>query len=317
MFFRSTAESFDQQIAERGLTDSLDLGLRTIEVKNIVGSLNRWQDFDSHFRFKLTSKAAIERYAGIKNALERGITLPPVILYKIKNKYYVVDGNHRVAAAKEIGQTYIDAVITEYLPPGNSVEHLLWREQSNFEYRTGLTGIEFTELGLYENLLLQIEQFEKDGYEQRHLNYSFFNVAKQWYEEIYLPVVKQIREEKLLNDFPNRTEADLFLYACYHRIAKGRLTNEKVSYRDALADFRPTDQKSLKDKIFDTINSLLQLNEDAEECPYGLILDEDGLVRVARNCGGCTKCHLSLEEQANLGTTQVITNEDLDTYHKL
>lgn len=317
MFFRSTAESFDKQLAESGLTDSLDLGLRTIEVEKIVGSLNRWQDLDSHFRFKLTSRAAMERYAGIKKALEKGVTLPPVILYKIKDKYYVVDGNHRVAAAKEIGQTYIDAAITEFLPPGNSVEHLLWREKSSFEYRTGLSGIEFTELGLYGNLLLQIEQFEEEEYEQYHLNYSFFNVAKQWYDEIYLPVVEQIKAEKLLNEFPNRTEADLFLYATYHRMAKSRLTNDQVTYREALADFRPTTQKSLKDKIFDTINNLLRLNENSHDCPYGLIIDEDGLVRVTPNCGGCTKCHMGQSEQSTPGSAQVITNEDLDNFHKL
>lgn len=53
--------------------------------------------------------------------------LPPVDLYKIKDKYYVVDGNHRVAAAKEIGQIYIDAYVTEFLPTGDTPQHLLWR----------------------------------------------------------------------------------------------------------------------------------------------------------------------------------------------
>jgi len=51
-------------------------------------------------------------------------------------------------------------------------------------------------------------------------------------------VVALIKKQRLLDDFPNRTEADLFLYASYHKVAKSRLTNQNVSYRDALADFK-------------------------------------------------------------------------------
>ncbi len=312
MLYRNTIESFEHQFAKSGLTDSLDLGLRTVEVKKIVGSVNRWQDFDSHFRFKLTSRTAMERYARIKRALERGEYLPPVELYKIKDSYYVVDGNHRVAAAKEIGQTYIDAYITEYIPPGTSAERLLWRERSQFEYRTGLSGIKFTELGLYQELFQQIKLFEEGEYEQFHLTYSFFHVARQWYDEIYLPVVEQIRKEKLLDDFPNRTEADLFLYATYHKMAKGRLTNETISYRQALEDFRPGGPKTLREKIRDTITSLLRLNDNSQDCPYGLILDEDGLVKITRNCGGCTKCHLNEPGGVPPKGPQIITDEDIN-----
>ena len=66
--------------------------------------------------------------------------------------------------------------------------------------------------------------------------------SQLWYNDVYLPVIKQIQQEKLLDQFVGRTEADLFLYATYHRIAKSRLMNENVSYREALADFalRPT-----------------------------------------------------------------------------
>ena len=146
MFSRGTIESFNRQVAEQNLTETIELGLRTVEVKKIVGSVNRWQDFDSKFRFRLTSRTAMERYARIKKALEDGVVLPPVDLYKVKDKYYVVDGNHRVAAAKEIGQIYIDAYVTEFLPAGDSVQHLLWRERANFEYRSVISDIYFTEV---------------------------------------------------------------------------------------------------------------------------------------------------------------------------
>jgi len=315
MFSRGTIESFNRQVAEQNLTETIELGLRTVEVKKIVGSVNRWQDFDSKFRFRLTSRTAMERYARIKKALEDGVVLPPVDLYKVKDKYYVVDGNHRVAAAKEIGQIYIDAYVTEFLPAGDSVQHLLWRERANFEYRTGLSDIQFTELGLYQELLKQIERYEQEEYKRYYINDSFLHVAKQWYHEIYLPVVEEIRREKLLDDFPNRTEADLFLYATYHRIAKSRLTQENVTYREALADLRPSEKKTLKDKIFDVINSLLRLNDNVHDCPHGLIVDEDGLVKVTKNCEACVKCDRSAA--ARVDEPMILSEDDVQGMHKL
>ena len=71
------------------------------------------------------------------------------------------------------------------------------------------------------------------------------HAASSWYEEIYKPVVQLIRKQRLLEDFPNRTEADLFLYAPYHKLAKSRLTNQSVSYREALADFQVEEHRSL------------------------------------------------------------------------
>ena len=93
-------------------------------------------------------------------------------LYKVKDRYYVVDGNHRVAVAKEVGQTYIDAYVTEYLPPGNTKEHLLWRERSVFQRQTGLLDIKFTELGAYEKLLTKsatTRQRNRSGWAWRSL----------------------------------------------------------------------------------------------------------------------------------------------------
>lgn len=314
MFSKKTIESFSRQVSEQNLIETIDLGLRTVEVKKIVGSVNRWQDFDAQFRFRLTSRTAMERYARIKKAMEEGVVLPPVKLYKVRDKYYVMDGHHRVAAAKELGQIYIDAYVTEYLPSGDSMQHLLWRERAQFEYRTGLSDIEFTELGMYDELLKQIERYEQEEYKHYHINDSFFHVAKQWYYEIYLPVVEEIRRAKLLEDFPNRTEADLFLYATYHRIAKSRLLQEQVTYREALADLKPSDRKTLKDKILEIVGSLLRLNDVPHDCPHGLIIDEDGLVRVTKDCEGCAKC--ARGKDAVPVEPQIISEEDIKGYRK-
>lgn len=308
MFGRNTVESFQKRQEKERLTDSLDLGLRTVEVNRIVGSVNRWQDFDSHFRIRNHSTRT--RYEGIKRAMEKGEFLPPVQLYKVAERYYVCDGNHRVAAAKQVGQTYIDAHVIEYLPPADTKDHLLWRERSAFERKTDLTDIQFSQLGNYEKLLRQIDEFREEESLALGQNLTLKEAAQSWYYEIYQPVAEQIQKEKLLDEFPGRTEADLFLYATYHKMAKSRLLQEQVSYRDVLADFKPTSHKSLAEKIIDTITGVFSTPDPKDQCSRNLIIDEDGLVKVTKDCRTCTECKNRPE-----GEAKVISYDELDKYY--
>ena len=295
---RGHAKAFHSAKEELGLTDSLYLGLRTVPVDNIVGSVNRWRDFDARFRIK--NRATMHRYRKIKQAVEQGSTLPPVSLYKVRDKYYVVDGNHRVAAAKEVGQTYIDAEVIEFFPPPDSEPNLIWRERSIFEHKTGLNDIELTELGAYDKLLMQIEQYRQEESETLGMELTLQNAAASWEQEIYKPVCRLIREQGLLHEFPGRTEADLFLYASYHKVAKSRLTKQKVSYKEALADFKvPRPDKSFAEQLRDLVTSLFS-PDPQEVCAYGLIIDEDGLVRVTRNCRGGANCRDCTADRSTL-----------------
>jgi hypothetical protein len=65
------------------------------------------------------------RFVRIGAAMQQGRTLPPVDLYKVKkapspgresaaSEYYVVDGHHRVAMARKLGQAFLDAHVVEY-----------------------------------------------------------------------------------------------------------------------------------------------------------------------------------------------------------
>ena len=77
-------------------------GLQTVPISQIVGSVNRYRDFDRAF---LPAKAHTEgRWESIGRAHFQNINLPPVKLYKIGDVYFVVDGNHRVSVAREMGQ---------------------------------------------------------------------------------------------------------------------------------------------------------------------------------------------------------------------
>lgn len=72
--------------------------LRTVPVAKIIGSIGRCFDFDS--RFSLKKHLPLERFSEIKRIMKESQPLPPVTLYRVNNKYYVMDGHHRVSAAK-------------------------------------------------------------------------------------------------------------------------------------------------------------------------------------------------------------------------
>ena len=87
-------------------------GRDTVELSRIVGSAGKHEWFDEAFMpLRALSR---ERWKRIDRAFRRGDDLPPVILYKLGNRYFVKDGHHRVSVARFHGAEWIDAEITEF-----------------------------------------------------------------------------------------------------------------------------------------------------------------------------------------------------------
>ena len=106
--------SFDDVKGSLGASNQLYLGMRVEPVEKIVGSVDRYEDFDRSF---LPTKASVEaKWKRIDRAFHRSEELPPVILYKIGEKYFVLDGNHRVSVARYQGTEMIDAEVIEIRP---------------------------------------------------------------------------------------------------------------------------------------------------------------------------------------------------------
>jgi hypothetical protein len=91
----------------------------------VVGSVGRSHTLRSDFR---TGQAVTARFRRGGEAMQLGKALPSLELYKLKGKeedgrqaesrYYVVDGHHRVAMAKQIGIDALDAHVIEYRVEG-------------------------------------------------------------------------------------------------------------------------------------------------------------------------------------------------------
>lgn len=207
--------AFEESLGQQQDMEFIDHGLQTIDVKHIIGSVGKYHDFDSKFRPK--KHVSGHRFRGIIKAMREGKPLPPVNLYKIKNDYYVVDGNHRVSAAKELGQFEIKAKVVELLSTQKTMENLLYIERKKFSECTDLSEqIEVTEVGQYRYLENQIYKHQKHMSHISGQDMVFKKAARDWYDTIYLPLTTIISNSQLMKYFPKRTVGDLFCYIAYH-----------------------------------------------------------------------------------------------------
>lgn len=207
--------SFHDQPEEHEDVQLIDHGIKTIALEKIVGSVGKYYDFDSKFRPK--KHISGKRYADIKRAMRVGKSLPPVQLYQIRSDYYVSDGNHRVSAAKELGQFDIKAKVIELLSSKNTMENLLYIERKNFYEKTDLPEkIDITEVGKYKFLEKQINKHQNHLINISGKETGFKKAAQDWYDTIYTPLTAIITNGNLNKYFPKRSIGDLYTYIAYH-----------------------------------------------------------------------------------------------------
>lgn len=208
--------SFNEQQEKEGKVEFIDHGVMTVEIEKIIGSVGKYHDFDSQFRPK--KHISSKRFNEIKKAMRSGDPLPPIKLYQIRNDYYVLDGNHRVAASKELGRTDIQAKVIELLSSLNTMENLLYIEKKKFYENTGLPpeNIVLTEIGKYIYLETQIKNHKNHLTLISGTETDFKKAAEDWYNTIFLPLTALIKNGRLDTHFLKRTVADLYAYISYH-----------------------------------------------------------------------------------------------------
>jgi hypothetical protein len=202
-------------------------GVRAIPVARIIGSVDRYEDFNRHFLPTQTHTQA--RWENVDQAVLTDIVLPPIQVYQIGETYFVLDGNHRVSVAKEKGMAFVDAQVVELqtklpLRPNMDqrdlmrlAEYARFLEQTNLDtLRPGL-AIEFTSLGRYDVLIEHISAHRWFMGIAQDRPVSWEEAVLDWHDSLYVPLVKIIEEQGILNEFPGHTAADLYLWIMDHQ----------------------------------------------------------------------------------------------------
>lgn len=205
-------------------------GIQTVPIEQIVGSAtNRYADFDRAF---LPAQARTKsRWKRIDQLRMEGEELPPVQLYQLGDMYFVRDGHHRISVARQMGQAFIDAevVLVRTRVPLTSLKAELDGEQleilgeyAAFIEKTQLdrlrpeAQIKFSLPGGYARLLehIVVHRYYMGLALKREISWE--EVVGDWYDNLFMPIAVIIREQNILADFPNRTEADLYLWIMDH-----------------------------------------------------------------------------------------------------
>ncbi len=202
-------------------------GVKTVPTAQIAGSVNRYREFDRAF-LPVQSFTAL-RWQSISRAFYNDVNLPPVLLYKVGEVYFVVDGNHRVSVAREKGQEFIEADVRECsvrVPLtidvraedleilGAKVQFL---ERTQLDRRCPGADINVTILGGYDRLLEHIAVHKYYMGLDLKRDIGDEEAVMHWYDTVYRPLVEAIHTTGVIERFPNRTDADLYLWVIDHQ----------------------------------------------------------------------------------------------------
>lgn len=219
--------SYDEVKEKLRIGGPIYRGVQTIRVDEIVGSLNRYHQFDR--TFLPTQNDTSSRWQSVDRAFYQDINLPPILLYKVGQVYFVVDGHHRVSVAREQGQEFIEAEIRECatrvnITPDLKMEDLeILGNKVEFLERTALddirpdANIKLTIPDGFDRMLEHIAVHRYFMGLDLKRDISDREAVDHWYETVYLPIIKVIRKSKILKEFPGKTEADLYLWVLDHQ----------------------------------------------------------------------------------------------------
>jgi nucleotide-binding universal stress UspA family protein len=217
----AAVRGFAADLARAGPAVPRRLPPRAVEVARIVGTAADPAGYGAAFRPRRGWARDDQRLRRILAALERGAALPPVELHKLGYGYYVVDGHHRVAAARLRGQQWLDAEVTEFLPVGDPEAHRVFAERRRFEQATGLTRVGAGRPGSYPRLEELIR-----GYATGAGPADLHEAAARWYARVFRPAQLRVRTLVLGQHLPGERSADVLLRAV------ARLPEDRVSRAD-------------------------------------------------------------------------------------
>jgi hypothetical protein len=223
----TTLLSYDEIKESLHIGGPIYRGVKTIRVDQIAGSLNRYHEFDRAFLPKEDQLAS--RWQKVDRAFYQEINLPPVVLYKVGDVYFVVDGHHRVSVAREQGQVFIEAEIRECatrvnITPNIKPEDLKilgskvhFLERSALDHIRPDANIKSTIPDGFERMLEHIAVHRYFMGLDLKRDISEEEAVAHWYDTVYVPIVEIIRSSKILKDFKGRTEGDLYLWTLDHQ----------------------------------------------------------------------------------------------------
>ena len=231
---KENLKSFTEIQKEENAYNSVNLGIKEIPLDKIVGSVEKYSYVDKNFVPK--NDIVKQRWINIYVGYMMDSMLPPVILYKIKDDYYVYDGNHRVSVAKFLNFASIEAEVEEFLPTKDTKDKVIYQEHMFFEKETGIEEIILSEPIKYKYLREEIESYTDLLNKRRNGNFSLREGAEKWYKEVFLPI-KGLLEENNIAKSQKKNISDIFMFLLDHKYYLSKNEGKNKGYLYSTIDF--------------------------------------------------------------------------------
>lgn len=239
---------FDEVREKLKLGGPIYRGVQDVPLDKIIGSVDRYQDFDRRFMPKQSHSE--NKWQRVNRAWYREENLPPVMLYQVGEVFFVIDGHHRVSVARSHGQPTIEAEVRECrarvpLTPdidADALERL--GDRVDFLERTRIdvlrpdSSLETTLLGGYDRLLehIAVHRYYMGVEQGREIPED--EAVIHWHDTLYEPVARLAEGSELLAELPGRTSTDMYLWVMDHlHYLRSRAGGEEVDPVTAAADF--------------------------------------------------------------------------------
>ena len=207
----------EEVVEALGRRGERSLGMQTIPLDLIVGTVDRTHGFDRSFR--PTSRQGRERWERVARAQRQGEGMPPIQAYKVGEMYFVKDGHHRVSVARAQGRTEIEGYVTEVITEVDPERALrladlpLKSHQRLFYERVPLPPeargrISLSDPWDYAKLAEGVEAWGFRAIQACDQPMSREEVAEAWFREDYVPIVEALHEAEMIG---SESETEVYL----------------------------------------------------------------------------------------------------------
>ncbi len=214
---------FEEVVEALGRRGEKRLGLKTIDLDSIVGTVDRSREFDRAFR--PTSSRVRPRWERIALATRKGQSMPPIDVYRIGELHFVKDGHHRVSVARELGNEVIEAYVTEVVTELGADRAIrlhdlaLKSHERLFLERVPLSAearaqIKLSDEWRYAALAEAVEAWGFRVIQGGGELLSRAQVAEAWFKDEYSPVVEMLLEAELVR---RGTETEAYMRVAHLR----------------------------------------------------------------------------------------------------
>lgn len=238
--------SYEEVRQQLHLTNQASRGLQDVPLDKIVGSVGRYQDFTRSFLPRQDS--AERRWVTVRTAVDDLKGVPPIEVYQIGDAYFVIDGNHRVSIARQLGAPTISAYVTEVktrvpLSAEDDLDEIICKARySEFLEITNLDKLKpdanllMTFSGQYRIILehIAVHRYYMGIKAEAFVPYE--DAVASWYDNVYLPIIYTVREQGVLRYFPNRREADMYVLLAEYRAELEDILDWEVAPETAVAE---------------------------------------------------------------------------------